>query len=102
MEKTRDRILITDDEENVRSLFKKLLEKEGYEVDCAPSGEDALEKLGQEWFDLVLTDLRMPGMSGLELMRRGKMLNPSLPFLILTAFGTVHSAVTAVKEGAYD
>ena len=102
MEKTRDRILITDDEENVRSLFKKLLEKEGYEVDCAPSGEDALEKLGQEWFDLVITDLRMPGMSGLELMRRGKMLNPSLPFRILTAFGTVHSAVTAVKEGAYD
>ena len=102
MDAPRDRILIADDEENVRSVFRKILEKEGYEVHCASSGEDALEKLGSEWFDLVITDLRMPGISGLELMRRGKALNPSLPFLILTAFGTVHSAVTAVKEGAYD
>src|SRR5262245_3043542 len=102
MAATPDRILITDDEENVRAIFRKILEKEGYEVECAASGEDALAKLESDWFDLVITDLKMPGMSGLELMRRGKALNSSLPFLILTAFGTVHSAVTAVKEGAYD
>jgi two-component system, NtrC family, response regulator AtoC len=98
----RERILIVDDEENVCALFKKILEKEGYETRCVPCGEDGLEKLETEWFDLVISDLKMPGMGGLELLKRGKGLNPALPFIMLTAFGAVDSAVAAMKEGAYD
>jgi len=67
-----ERILIVDDEENVCLLFKRILDKEGYEVECAASGEDALAKLEHRPFDLVITDLKMPGMDGLELLARGK------------------------------
>jgi DNA-binding NtrC family response regulator len=97
-----ERILIVDDEENVCALFKKVMEKEGYGAECASSGEEGLQKLESEWFDLVISDLKMPGMGGLELLKRGKMLNPALPFIMLTAFGAVDSAVAAMKEGAHD
>jgi len=102
MSESRERILIVDDEENLVALFKRILQKEGYEVQCASSGEEALEKLETEWFDLVITDLKMPGMDGLELLSKAKAVNPTMPFIMLTAFGTVHSAVAAMKEGAYD
>src|SRR5437867_7222442 len=102
MSESRERILIVDDEENLVALFKRILQKEGYEVQCASSGEEALDKLETEWFDLVITDLKMPGMDGLELLSKGKAVNPTMPFIMLTAFGTVHSAVAAMKEGAYD
>ncbi|HEY2990962.1 MAG TPA: sigma-54 dependent transcriptional regulator [Candidatus Binatia bacterium] len=98
----RERILIVDDEENVCALFKKILEKEGYDACCVSCGEDGLAKLETEWLDLVISDLKMPGMGGLELLKRGKGLNPALPFIMLTAFGAVDSAVAAMKEGAYD
>ena len=102
MSESRERILIVDDEENLVALFKRILQKEGYEVQCASSGEEALEKLETEWFDLVITDLKMPGMDGMELLSKTKAVNPTMPFIMLTAFGTVHSAVAAMKEGAYD
>jgi len=97
-----ERILIVDDEENVCLLFKRILDKEGYEVECAASGEDALAKLEHRPFDLVITDLKMPGMDGLELLARGKAARPGTTFVMLTAFGTVQSAVEAMKQGAYD
>jgi DNA-binding NtrC family response regulator len=97
-----ERLLLVDDEEDILTLFKRILQKEGYEVECACSGDEALAKLETTWFDLVMTDLKMPGMDGLELLNRGKALSPGLPFIILTAFGTVQSAVTAVKDGACD
>ncbi|HEX9443489.1 MAG TPA: sigma-54 dependent transcriptional regulator [Candidatus Binatia bacterium] len=97
-----EKILIVDDEENVRALFKRVLEKEGYEVRAAAAAEEALEKLGVETFDLVLTDLKMPGMDGLELLRRAKAASGTTPFIMLTAFGTVQSAVEAMKQGAHD
>ncbi len=90
MSESRERILIVDDEENLVALFKRILQKEGYEVQCASSGEEALEKLETEWFDLVITDLKMPGMDGLELLSKAKAVNPTMPFIMLTAFGTVH------------
>jgi len=102
MGESHERILIADDEENLVTLFKRILQKEGHEVQCASSGEEALDKLETEWFDLVITDLKMPGLDGLELLKKGKAVNPAMPFIMLTAFGTVHSAVEAMKEGAYD
>jgi DNA-binding NtrC family response regulator len=102
MDAGQKRILIVDDEENVLALFKRILEKKGYDVRYASTGEEALDKLETELFDVVVTDLKMPGMSGLDLLTKGRALNPSVPFIMLTAFGTVNSAVEAMKEGAYD
>ncbi|MGH7830982.1 MAG: sigma-54-dependent transcriptional regulator, partial [Candidatus Binatia bacterium] len=96
------RILIVDDEENLTALFKRILQKEGYEPHCACSGIEALEKLERESFDLVITDLKMPGMDGLELLQRGKAVHSAVPFVMLTAYGTIPSAVAAMREGAYD
>jgi DNA-binding NtrC family response regulator len=97
-----ERILVVDDEPNMLGLFKKVLEKEGYEVVTAATGEEALAKMEAEWFDLLISDLKMPGLSGLELLKKVKTIVPSLPCILLTAYGTIDSAVTAMKEGAYD
>jgi DNA-binding NtrC family response regulator len=94
-----ERILIVDDEENVLVLFKRVLAKEGYKVECASSGYEALEKLEDDTFDLVLTDLKMDGMDGIDLVRKSKALNPALPFVMITAYGTIQAAMTAGKEG---
>lgn len=102
MKVTGGRVLVVDDEPNMLVLFRRVLGKEGYEVETVSSGKQALERLENEWFDLVISDLRMPGSDGLGLLRGAKALIPSLPFIILTAFGTIESAVTAMKEGAYD
>lgn len=97
-----DRILVVDDELNMLGLFKKVLEKEGYEVVTVSSGEEAVKKLDTEWFDLLISDLKMPGLSGLELLKKIKSMVPTLPCILLTAYGTIDSAVAAMKEGAYD
>jgi DNA-binding NtrC family response regulator len=102
MKAGQSRILVVDDEPNVLALFKRILEKKGHDVQYASTGEEALDKLESELFDVVVTDLKMPGMSGLDLLSKGKTLNPDVPFIMLTAFGTVHSAVEAMKEGAHD
>src|SRR5918995_1647293 len=102
MDAGRERILIVDDEENVLALCQTILQKRGYEVERASTAEEALDRLESELFDVVITDLKMPGMSGLDLLSKGKALNPFMPFIMLTGFGTVHSAVEAMKEGAYD
>jgi DNA-binding NtrC family response regulator len=94
-----ERILIVDDEENVLVLFKRVLAKEGYQVECASSAYEALNKLQNNSFNLVLTDLKMDGMDGLDLMRQSKTLNPALPFIMITAYGTIQAAMTAGKEG---
>jgi len=97
-----EKILVVDDEVNMLALFKKVLGKEGYQVEAVSSGEGALKQLEKQWFDLVISDLKMPGLDGLELLKKVKEANPTLPFIVLTAYGTVDSAVAAMKEGAYD
>jgi DNA-binding NtrC family response regulator len=94
-----ERILVVDDEENVLVLFKRVLAREGYEVECASSGYEALEKLEEDTFDLVLTDLKMNGMDGMDLFRKSKALKPAVPFVMVTAYGTIQAAMTAGKEG---
>ncbi|MBI3596475.1 MAG: sigma-54-dependent Fis family transcriptional regulator [Nitrospirae bacterium] len=99
---TSDRILVVDDEPNMLGLFKKVLGKGGYDVVTAFSGEEAIKKLETGWFDLIISDLKMPGLSGLELLKKVKSMRPTLPCIVLTAHGTIDSAVAAMKAGAYD
>ena len=98
----QERILIVDDEDQMRDLLAKVLEKNGYQVTTAPDGGSALALLEKESMDLVVTDVRMPGMDGMEALKAIKELNPDTGVIIMTAFGSIDQAVQAVKEGAHD
>jgi two-component system NtrC family response regulator len=95
-------LLVVDDEKNYLLVLKELLIDEGYEVLTAQSGANALAILNETELDLVLTDMKMPGMSGLELLEKLKQKDPQLPVVMMTAFGTVEKAVEAMKKGAFD
>jgi len=97
-----DRILVVDDEPNMRALFNKILGKEGYLVETASSAEEAVKLLDKEQVDLVISDLKMEGMDGIQLLKKVKEGRPDTPVILLTAFGTIDSAVAAMKEGAFD
>ncbi len=97
-----ERILVVDDEELNRDLLQQMLEREGYQVAIAANGQEALALLRQETFHVVLTDLKMPGMTGVEVIRELKMLAPSTVGIIHTAYGSVETAVEAMKVGAFD
>jgi DNA-binding NtrC family response regulator len=99
---TQERVLIVDDEEQMRELLAKVLEKNGYQVTTAGDGGQALALLEKEPMDLVVTDVRMPGLDGMEALRAIKELSPEIVVIIMTAFGSIDQAVQAVKEGAYD
>jgi len=102
MSPAKSRILLVDDEESVRETMAAILEREGYEVVSAPSGEDALEYVQGDGFDLLLTDLRMEGMSGVELMSAMRDRSPETPSIMLTGYASLDSAIEALREGAYD
>ena len=95
-------ILVVDDEEANRLTLERLLGRESYDVQHAASGREALERLREGGVDLVLTDLKMPGMSGIDLLRAVKAIDQDLEVVVMTAYGTVETAVEAMKEGAYD
>ena len=99
---TSQRILIVDDDDAHRLMLVEALRQDGFETVDAESGEKALETAADGVFDLVLLDLKMPGIGGLETLRRLKRSNPPLPVLIMTAYASVQTAVEALKEGAYD
>lgn len=96
------RILIADDEEGIRAFIGEVLEDEGHEVVLVADGQRALDELGQTGFHLLITDLKMPRVSGDQLLARAKAEHPELEVIVLTAHGTVESAVAAMKAGAYD
>lgn len=96
------RILIVDDEFSVRDSLKAWFESEGYTADVAASGKEALAKLAVEEWDVFFLDLKMPGMSGLDLLQKIKEIHPGSTIIIITAFASVESAVEAMKFGAYD
>jgi DNA-binding NtrC family response regulator len=100
--KAASRILVVDDELNIRGALVTLLEKKDYRVSGAASAEQALEHLETAPVDLVLTDLKMPGMSGMEFLRRLKQKWPDTEVLVMTAFGSIDTAVEAMRCGAYD
>ncbi len=96
------RILIVDDDEPMRSFLSSVLREEGYGIEEARNGTEGLAKLPGSDFELVITDLRMPDMSGLALMQEGKKARPDVRWIIITAYGSIGSAVEAMKAGASD
>jgi nitrogen regulation protein NR(I) len=95
-------ILVVDDEPNLRRVLSAQLERDGYEVHTAEDGEQALGILKEHHIDLVITDLRMPKLDGMELLRRAQKIDAELPVVMITAHGTVDNAVEALKTGAFD
>ncbi|MEW6441980.1 MAG: sigma-54 dependent transcriptional regulator [bacterium] len=95
-------ILIVDDDDQLRQSFQKLLVEEGYETHTAATGEQAVEAVRRSVPDLVIMDVRMPGMSGLEAFQAMRQIEPKLPVIIMTAFGTTETAIEATKRGAFD
>ncbi len=95
-------ILIVEDDESLRLVMQLQLNKLGYETSVAADAEHAVEILKQSHHALVITDLQLPGMSGLEMLQRMQIDSPDTPVIVVTAFGTVESAVSAMKAGAYD
>jgi two-component system response regulator AtoC len=95
-------ILIVDDESIVRESLSDWLESVGYDVEAAESGEDALQIIKQKKIKIMVADLVMPGMNGIELMKEAKKIIPTLSTVIITAHATIQSAITAIREGAYD
>ncbi len=96
------RILVVDDEAEMRIAIKEALCRKGYTVELASEGKEALQKLIELRFEMVISDVLMPGMGGMELLREIKKAAPHIPVLLITAFGTIQKAVEAVKEGAVD
>src|ERR1700752_430910 len=96
------RILIVDDDEVSCQLFAETLEQENYRVDQARSGDEALALLRDNPYDLLLIDVRMPGMTGLEVTRTVHEKQASLPIIVMTAFGSMETAIEAIHEGAFD
>jgi DNA-binding NtrC family response regulator len=99
---SRGRILIVDDESNARNALAEILREEGYECDTAADGFKGLGRFPEYEPDLLLTDLKMPGMDGVELLERVRELCPGLPVIVMTAFGAVDTAVRAMRSGAID
>jgi DNA-binding NtrC family response regulator len=96
------RILIADDDAASCELFAEVLEREGYQVDQVQTGDEALSRLPEKLYDLLLVDVRMPGMTGLEVTRAVRKEYPCMPILVMTAFGSMETAVEAIHEGAFD
>ncbi|HOW65654.1 MAG TPA: sigma-54 dependent transcriptional regulator [Candidatus Paceibacterota bacterium] len=102
MDKSKINILVVEDERGLCDGLQEALRREGYMVSAANEAEAALELISKHLYNLVLTDVKMPGLSGLELMRQIKVRSRDTMFILMTAYGTVENAVQAIKEGAYD
>ena len=96
------KILIVDDELIMRESLAGWLERDGHSVQTAPSGEDALEKLKDTRFDILLVDIKMEGISGLDVLRHVKEIDPDVAVVMITAYGSIPTAIDAMKNGAYD
>ena len=96
------KILIVDDEILTLKILKQELGDIGYNVSLAYDGEEAIEKISKEDFDMVIVDNRMPKKSGIEVIKEIKKFKPNTIMLMMTAFGSINNAVEAIKEGAYD
>ena len=96
------RILVVDDEELIQTLLKEILTEEGYEVTCASNGDEAIELLEKSRFELIITDIVMPGRSGVDVLRAAKRIDPSYPVIFITGFPSVDTVVKLVNLGAAD
>jgi len=102
MDKSRIKVLVVDDERGLCAGIQEALKREGYVVDVANDAPTALNMIGERLYNLVVTDMKMPEMSGLQLLKEAKQRSRDTQFILMTAYGTVESAVEAMKEGAYD
>jgi len=102
MPEEKTRVLVADDEESIRGSLSMLLGEEGFDVTAVPSAEEALERFGRDPFPLVITDIRMGGMSGIDLLKEVRKLRPETEVIIITSYASLETAVLALRSGAYD
>src|SRR6266849_5656023 len=95
-------LLLVEDKAELRAMLRTALERAGYSVDEAPDGNSAVSKIRARRYLLILTDFKLPGRSGIEVLRESKQADPTIPVILVTAFGSVEEAVTAMKDGAFD
>jgi len=95
-------VLLVEDKAELRAMLRKALERSGYAVEEAPDGSAGIEKVRNRRYLLLLSDLKLPGSSGIDVLREARRVEPTLPVIIMTAYGSVEEAVTAMKEGAFD
>jgi two-component system response regulator HydG len=98
----KTRILVVDDEISHRKMIEAVLAKEGYEIDQADNGQAAIDAIEKRFYDLVIMDIRMPRVGGIDALKEIKQISPAIPIIIMTAYASVGSAVDALKSGAYD
>ena len=98
----RPKILIVDDEPDARNILSTILEEEGFRVETGAGGEEAFGLLESEHFDLLITDMKMPKISGIDLLKRAKELDPSIEGIIMTGYASLDGAVESLKLGATD
>lgn len=96
------RVLVVDDEKNIRLVLDQCLSEQGYQVETAVNGEHAIEKFASQPFDLVLLDMKMPGIDGIEVLRRIKRTAADIPVIMITGYGSIETAVETMKLGAVD
>src|SRR6187455_3743530 len=95
-------ILIIDDEKAIRKTLSEILSFEGYKIDEASDGEEGLKKFREKNYDLVLCDIKMPRIDGIEFLQKAGEVNPDIPIIMISGHGNIETAVEAVKKGAYD
>src|SRR5690606_24719638 len=95
-------ILIIDDEKAIRKTLTDILNFEGYKIDEAADGEEGLTKFSSNNYALVLCDIKMPKMDGIEFLEKAKQINPDIPIIMISGHGNIDTAVEAVKKGAFD
>src|SRR5580693_6192504 len=95
-------VLLVEDKPELRAMLRKFLERDGYKVEEAPDGNTAIDKIRSRRYLLILSDLKLPGNSGLDVLRESRRVEPTLPVILMTAYGSVEEAVSAMKDGAFD
>ena len=100
MDDNKKRILVVEDDAEMRSLLKDFFEEEGFEIDSVSNGSEAFRRIAREPFDLIITDIRMPGLTGLDILPGIKKLQPEVSIIVITAFGSEEVRRKALERGA--
>ena len=102
MAEDKKRILVVDDEEVIRELLNEALQRKGYDIDTSENGKGALAKLEDNKYDLLISDIRLPDVSGMKILSKARSKHPELGIIMITAYGSIKNAVKAMKQGAFD